>query len=384
MIGAAALTGVAYAGPAPVEVKEASVAESHTCDALKSIGKLYKNKSNPFIQEVKFFGRAHYQYGYVDGSEAPSEGYSEWRRVRMGSQIKFGQYFSVMVRANLENGGANNHSFEFGGYDETKIGFDIAKAFDNSYFDEASFTFGRHKINMGEDVHVSSKKIKTVERTALTGKIRPDNSTGGAFNLKKGDWEGSFGVFTAAEGDTEALFDDFGSEKYIYVSSTFGLESGDLIFDFILNPDADEADSDYTNNWAASVAYRTEIKDWDFAANVVLGDTESSNTDREGLFYGLVLQPSKFIIEDKLEFVGRYYFQASDGSEGIRANSRYSRDGLGNSGRGDFHQSVYAGLNYYLCGHNAKLMVGVEYETLDTPADDANATTLWSAFRFYF
>ena len=52
--------------------------------------------------------------------------------------------------------------------------------------------------------------------------------------------------------------------------------------------------------------------------------------------------------------------------------------------RGDSYHSIYAGLNYYLCGNNSKVQVGAEYETLDTTDGDANNTTLWAAYRMYF
>ena len=44
---------------------------------------------------------------------------------------------------------------------------------------------------------------------------------------------------------------------------------------------------------------------------------------REGSFYGLVVMPSTYLIDDKLEFVSRYVYQASEGAEGISSNSRY-------------------------------------------------------------
>jgi hypothetical protein len=92
-------------------------------------------------------------------------------------------------------------------------------------------------------------------------------------------------------------------------------------------------------------------------------------------------------MEDKLEAVARYAYLAGDDSAGIRTNSRYFRRDNGgdvNSGRGDEHHSIYAGLNYYFCGHKSKIMTGVEYETLDTDEGDADATTLWLAYRTYF
>jgi hypothetical protein len=54
------------------------------------------------------------------------------------------------------------------------------------------------------------------------------------------------------------------------------------------------------------------------------------------------------------------------------------------SGRGDEHHSVYGGLNYFLCGHNAKIMAGVEWETLQTMSGDVDALTWWLAWRMYF
>ena len=87
---------------------------------------------------------------------------------------------------------------------------------------------------------------------------------------------------------------------------------------------------------------------------------------------------------------GRYSYLAGEDDRSIRTNSRYFRapanGGDVNSGRGDEHHSIYGGLNWYLCGHKAKIMTGIEYETLDTNAGngDVDAMTLWLAFRTYF
>ena len=96
---------------------------------------------------------------------------------------------------------------------------------------------------------------------------------------------------------------------------------------------------------------------------------------------------SRDLIADKLEAVVRHPYQGSDEAEGIATNSRYLRrqhDADVNGGRGDAHHSLYAGLNYFACGHNAKIMSGVEWESLDTAGGDMDALTLWLAFRRYF
>ena len=40
-----------------------------------------------------------------------------------------------------------------------------------------------------------------------------------------------------------------------------------------------------------------------------------------------------------------------------------------NNGRGDRYDALYLGLNYYLCGDNAKIMAGVQYENLGANAN---------------
>jgi len=97
--------------------------------------------------------------------------------------------------------------------------------------------------------------------------------------------------------------------------------------------------------------------------------------------------PSYELVEDKLEAVFRYQWAHSTGDR-LRLQSRntrnvYRADGFSDF-RGDNHHSIYAGLNYFISGHNLKLMTGVEYETLDGGGVDADATTLWGAARFYF
>ena len=71
--------------------------------------------------------------------------------------------------------------------------------------------------------------------------------------------------------------------------------------------------------------------------------------------------PMYWLKENKLKLVVRYLYQEADQSQGLKLNSRYvpladTRDNSIdlNSGRGDQHQALYLGLNYYLCGENLK------------------------------
>lgn len=114
---------------------------------------------------------------------------------------------------------------------------------------------------------------------------------------------------------------------------------------------------------------------------------DSTNADREGTFYGAMVMPYYWLMEDKLQWVGQIQYMASDEDEGVRFNSRYGRRNHTadvNSGRGDTHLSLYTGLNYYLCDHNAKVQAGIEYQDLDTPDGSVDTLTYILAVRTYF
>lgn len=52
--------------------------------------------------------------------------------------------------------------------------------------------------------------------------------------------------------------------------------------------------------------------------------------------------------------------------------------------RGDKHQAVYFGLNYYLHGYKLKLMSGAEYSDFDNVMGNTSVVTGSAAKRFYF
>jgi len=110
--------------------------------------------------------------------------------------------------------------------------------------------------------------------------------------------------------------------------------------------------------------------------------------NRGGDFHGIVVLPS-YSVNDQLDIVFRYQYQASNADQGIRVNSRYTRSGettlnSGTGGRGDQHQSVYAGLVYKLCGHNAKFLFGAEYDNLKSDQGTSESVTYGGAFRMHF
>ncbi|MDB4142656.1 OprO/OprP family phosphate-selective porin [Akkermansiaceae bacterium] len=390
--GVTATTLSAFAGDMSV-APPAPVNNGNWCDALQGIGTIYKDKNNPYIQEIKVFGRAHYQFSSTDGeyksytddeykeTDFDSNG-GELRRLRFGTSIKFLNDFKLVGRVNLESGGYRTDKLEFANFDELYLTYNVG---DLGAFEDVSFTYGRLKLAFGGEEHMSSKKIKTVERSNINNTYGGPRPTGLMANAGLGGVNYSVGIFNTDSG-RDAL-GDWNEGIAYYASAEFEVASGDVIADFLYN-DADSSDEDlFGYEWAASLTYMTEIGNWDLLLNATYGEDHGGDSS-----YGLVIMPSTFLIEDKLEAVVRYQYAGSDDGNGLGINSRAVRnsfaDETGPGGAriagGDENHTIYAGLNYFLCDHNAKVMVGAEYETLDGTGVDLEATTLWAAFRMYF
>lgn len=378
------------------------------CDTLKSIGTLYANKENPYVQEFKLMGRYQFQTGYIDGNDVNGDDFNDTaainRRLRFGAQMKFAQYFTLKGNVNLvadaqfagrdRKWGIPHGRFGGAAFDEAKLTFDAGKAWDLGGLDSLKFTYGRQKLKMGQEAHTSSKKIKTLERSALTNTIyRSARPVGFTVDASKGSWKGALAVFSdqISQDEWDSVIGEWSEGLAYYASATKTLHNDDeLIFDFVYHDDSGDAALDWFGyDWAASAAYAGTCERWGYMGNIIVGDHGhiAGHSEREGLFYGAVLMGTYWISEGSVEAVGQYQWQGSEESEGVRTNSRLFRGDNGgdvNSGRGDSHHSLYAGLNWYLCGDNAKFMTGVEYQNLDTPEGNADAVTLWLGYRMYF
>jgi len=380
--GFVAATAGAFAGDVTVIPVSEPEPCGDWCDTLKNIGSVYKDKENPFIQEVKFFGRAHYQWGQTDGeiggADFDGDG-DELRRLRFGTSVKFLNAFKLTARANYENGGFRDTSIRYSGFDELNLEYSVG---DVAGFEDVKVGYGRYKVAFGGEESSSSKKIKTVERSNLNNFYAPDRATGVKIEAEKNNIDFTLGVFSSEE-DEEALAGWDGGIAYL-AGMALEVADGDLSLDVLYNDSAEAEDDVFGYEWAASATYETEVGGFDLFTNATYGETHDGDN-----VYGIVIMPSKELIEDKLEAVVRYQWARSSGDDLLRPQSRnvrnVSRNDIDlNVPAGDENHAIYGGLNYFLCDHNAKLMTGVEFETVDGGATDSDATTFWLAARMYF
>ncbi len=398
------LPAVAIAGP-EATMKEAPASNSGDwCTWYgNKPGVLYKNSENPYIQEFQLEGRLQYQFGHVDGNNIAggewNENYDEVRRARLGVKMKFLQYFGMKYQINLAtddrpSGGDLHWGYE--DIDEAYFSFNLAKAFENSGFDELSLVYGRQKFVFGTESHASSTKLLTIERSALANKVygsfRP---TGLTLEGVKGPLTFNASVYSSStDGSSNEEFNGW-QDSYAVLFGVGYQASKELLLrmDAVYNSANPSSGDDSFMNYAWAVGFGAEYNAgaWGVNADAIYGDNGGSdlqtNPNRRGAFYGFQVTPYYWLVDKKLQFVTQYQYQGSEESEGVRINSRYGRS-IGslaiNSGRGDSHHSLYTGLNYYLCGQSAKIQAGIEYQTMDAPGGDFNTLTYLLGFRTYF
>lgn len=421
----AAVSSAALAGTNAISSEKSCPSQNGDwCSWLQNKpGTLYKNKTNPYIQEVRITGRLHWQYGYVDGEGTTGSTMrkfnydtEEIRRFRLGTQIKFLNHFKFSTSIDLEDDRApsgleSDHDIEYADIYSATLSFDAADALGLTAVDSLKVSIGKHKVSSNAEYAVSSRFIKTIERSALSNYTTPPSSTGLVLSLDKGRWDLDLGIFS---GDREPEFSEFDTSNDYFYTLRFGRSfAANHLFDksrcdLRLTVNGDETKNSPANpaspgaydlDWVGSLSFTGKKDRVTLLADVIYGDngtaTNSRGTarpEREGTFLGVVILPTYWLVEDRLEAVFRYQYARASESQGIRMNSRYTRragstKGIAAvaAGRGDEHHSAYLGLNYYLCKDNAKVMLGVEYDNLNSNGTDIyEGLSAWAAFRMYF
>ncbi|GHC61754.1 porin [Roseibacillus persicicus] len=364
-------------------------------------GQLYKNKDNPWISSVKVEGRAHYQAAWVDGNDTDGNGFSgdfeEFRRFRVGTEIDFLTAFEVSVGVNL----VDDERYEDGDlsmgvedYANAYLRLSVDKLFDLLFLDELEFTYGRQKVRVGYEAHRSSNELITVERSALSNRIRGEGSrrTGFLLGAEKDDFTLNLGVFSHDRSD---FVGSWNHGHFYYGSLQWDLsKQWTLLIDGIIN-EGQGPDEALGYDWVTSLSVLYEKKRFGMSFNLAMGDNGDARNqvfdeDRQGAFYGAVFTPWCWILEDRLQLVGQAQYQISDESEGIRLADRYlipfhdAGTAEVNNGRGDEHFSAYLGLNFHPWKGESRVMVGVQYDDLQTPDGNLDAITTFLAFRTSF
>ncbi|MCU0797898.1 MAG: OprO/OprP family phosphate-selective porin [Akkermansiaceae bacterium] len=368
-------------------------------------GLLHEDKDHWLLNRFQISGRFHYQAAYVDGKDVNGrhfhDAYDEYRRTRLEMEMELLRYFDVEVAVNLvedrrfRDAYPTDLDWGYDTFDTLAMTVDFDKLLDLEVLDKLHLTYGRMKLKVGEEQHQSSREILTIERSGLSERLGGENSrpTGAVLEARRGDWQLGLGVFSSEDdSDTLANWDD--GVFYYACLEWEPTKRWRFVFDQTVN-DQDGPDSALGYSWASSLSGIYTGKRWGILVNGAYGDNGgadegNANPRRQGDFWGAVIMPWYWIVDDKLQFVCSWQYQRSAELEGIRLNPRYIGGGHDDplinvrNVRGDHSEEIYAGLNYYICGHHAKLMGGVTRSNLDTRNGEVSAWTYSIAFRTYF
>ncbi len=376
------------------------------CEWIKDDpGLLYENDESWFLNKVQIGGRFHYQASHVGGKDVNGrhfhDTYDEYRRARLETEWEFLRIFEAEINVNLVDDRRFRDSYPYDldwGYDTFDtftLGLDLDSAFDLKWLDKLELVYGKMKLKVGAESHQSSREILTIERSAISDRIGGDESrpTGGMIVLGKGDWDLTLGMFSG-EDDADML-GGWNDGRFYYGSLEW--EPADewrFVFDQVVN-NQHGFDMALGYAWVSSLSGVYEDERWGILVNGAYGDNGGADEGnvrqrRQGDFWGGVVMPWYWILEDRLQFVCAYQYQRAEEEEGIRLDSRYIRarhdDPLVDvsNGRGDRSETLYAGLNYYICDNNAKIMGGLSRTNIDTRKGEVSAWTYTIAFRTYF
>ena len=370
-------------------------------------GLLYENKDNPWIDSFEVGGRFHYQAASIEGTDVNgldfNDKYDEYRRLRLETKTGFLRYFTAEINVNLVKDDRFRDDFysdlEWGydRFDEASIEFDLHKAIgERGPFDDIKIKYGRMKLKMSEEIHMSSNEIYTIERSGIADKLGGNQSrpTGATLELEKGDWKLVTGVYSAED---DADFIGGWNDGQFYYGSLEWKATNDfrLLLDYSQNDldDKPVVDDALGYAWAASLSAIYEKKNWGIITEAIYGDNGGANgliARRQGDFHAFVVMPWYWIIEDRLQVVLQYQYLHSSESQGLQIPTRYVRADHENpavdvdNGRGSEHHYLYGGLNYHICRDRIKLMGGVAYDDLTTRRSDVKALTYQIALRTSF
>ncbi|MEM9479435.1 MAG: hypothetical protein AAGA58_07265 [Verrucomicrobiota bacterium] len=354
---------------------------------------LKDDPESQFLQSLRLFATYQHQFIHVEGTDQNGndfhDAYEEARRVWWGASGEAFHWWKYKFVSNAARDRGNfpggSHQWGHENFRSANIAFQADKALKLGRFDSFDIGYGRRSARMAEEWQRSAYWINTVERSDFSNKLWPNdegssNPLAAWTKFQKGIHEIDLAVFSTDDSDWIPGWEDgvmfFASWEGDYSKHT-GLDVTDIWLS-AFHQDADPSGDQLANGIENAAAFTTRVEDgpWMLRTTLGIGDNgEQSRANREGTFWGGVVQPMYWLIDEKLKFLFRYQYQASDRSEGIRLDTRYARiaeaNGIAdiNGGRGDEHHSVYFGLNWYFDGENKKVVFGTKYDDISTNGD---------------
>jgi len=385
LIGVIALVAPAVAGSAPdLAATLPSKTPESVFDDLWGLAVLYKDDTNPILQEFKLRGRYQGQYHHTDSDRGVDSGWED-RRSRLGFDAKLFEK-QLEIRADFQS----NDGFRdlYDGLVDAYLRWKPTKWI--------SITAGKTKPLIGHyDWLESTNTQPTFERSQVFNQLNVNRATAltaegtiDSFSWRAGlysnDTPASTGG-TGAWGDGEFGDLDGGISYSLGAGYQFekrvNLEKADFRLDWL---HSEREPGDLVLGRYDDIVSATLWLKQGTAALVIesyhASGGDGANTD----VFGFFIQPTYDIVPGKLQFVGRYSYAKSDGPAGVRPQSRYEVPA--GALTGNSYHAFYAGGQYFIYGEKLKLLAGIEYAALgqSSRADRYDGYTFLAGFRASF
>ena len=357
--GAAAVSSAAAQSAAPAAASGlllGKLSGDSALDQAWSAATLYKDNSNPILEEFDLTGRAQFDYFKVDADKGQND-FFEIRRLRMGADTFWADRL-IEVKATLDT---TLHS-----YNAPEVFYNrMTDLFINFHFSDAvNLRLGKFEPHFGYDREFSDNTQVFFERSFFDDQVfnntGNDYMSGASVSGKVGKWGYQAAVFSDNVGQELGHFN--GGESCL----------AEISYDFAADLHADKAlwalDFMHMNNNPYSNVFNTmenaaatyfDYHRGQFGLVTQLG--YGDGIDSKGSIYQWMLMPT-YLLTKQLELVTRYQLGLAAKDNGITTLNRQEKT-LGKF-TGDTANLVYVGLNYYLYGQKLKLMAGEQYDNL--------------------
>jgi len=344
-------------------------------DQLWGHATLYKNDSNPFIQEVKLRGRYQGQYAWVNSDQGDFDDW-ESRRSRFGFDAKL---FDKKIEVRLD---AQSNDAWDPFYDRLVDAFIKWKP-----SEKFAVTLGRQKPQIGYyDWLQSTNNQPTFERSQIFNQLRVDRATGAVLEGKSGHFTWQAGVYSNDIGREFGQFDggtSFSTGIGYDFKHAWDLEKADWRLDWLHSDHSgtEAVLNRYNDIFSTTLWLKTGY--WNFVTEAFYATGGTA-----GDVFGFFIQPTFDIVPKKLQLVGRCTFSTGDGPDSVFAQTRYERSvpGITGGGGGKEYHAGYLGLQYFIYGDKLKLLAGAEYAHLNGGGNggDFDGLTVLTGIRLSF
>ncbi len=365
--------------PTHAEDKPVAAFAPEAFDSLWGLATLYKDDSNPILEEFKLRGRYQGQYHWLDSDQGREDTWED-RRALFGFNAKMFQK-KVELRADFQS----NDGF-VDPYDH------LADAYIR-WIPNANITItaGKTKPLVGYyDWLQSTNAQPTFERSQIFNQLGIDRATGLTVEGKADKFTWQAGVYS---NDMDREFGSFDGEFSFSagvgydVKKSLGWKRADFRLDW-LHSGHDEDDGvllSYDNIISATFWGQDGL--WGIVVEGFYGVGQVAD---KGDAFGFYIQPTYDLIPNRLQLVGRYSFATGHGDASLSGQRRYERSAPdlipAGTARGDQYNALYLGIQYFIYGDRLKLLAGAEYANLGggPSSDDYEGLTFLTGIRLCF